>query len=37
MHINPNGWDNVVLYGKYRLGRGLVRHPREGMQRGVDQ
>jgi hypothetical protein len=34
-HIGPIGWDNVVLYGEYRLDRGLVRHPRGGMQRGV--
>jgi len=34
-HISPIGWDNVVLYGEYRLDRGLVRHPRGGMQRGV--
>jgi hypothetical protein len=34
-HISPIGWDNVVLYGEYRLDRGLVRHPQEGRQRGM--
>jgi hypothetical protein len=27
-HINPIGWDNVVLYGEYHLDRSLVHHPR---------
>ena len=26
-HISPIGWDNVILYGKYSLDHGWVRHP----------
>jgi hypothetical protein len=26
-HSRPMGWDNVILYGEYALGRSLVRHP----------
>ena len=27
-HISPIGWDNVLLYGEYRLNRSLVRSER---------
>lgn len=31
-HISPIGWDNVLLYGEYRLDRTHVRPPRSGVQ-----
>jgi TnpA family transposase len=31
-HISPIGWDNVLLYGEYRLDRTHVRPPRSGGQ-----